>query len=119
MRTLANILWIIFGGFVLAAFWAVVGAILCLTIVGIPFGMQCFKFADLMLFPFGREVVYGSSTVSFFMNILWIICFGLNLALWSLTVGILWCITIVGIPFGLQAIKFAKLALMPFGAEIV
>lgn len=119
MKTVANILWIIFGGLVLAAFWAVVGLMLCLTIVGIPFGTQCFKFADLMLFPFGREVVYGKSTVSFLLNFLWILLFGFNLALWSLTIGILWCATIVGIPIGIQVIKFAKLSLMPFGAEIV
>jgi len=119
MKTVANILWIIFGGLFLAAFWSIVGIILCLTIFGIPFGMQCFKFANLMLFPFGREVVYGSSTVSFLLNFLWVVCFGLNLALWSLIIGGVWCITIVGIPIGLQVIKFAKLSLMPFGAKIV
>lgn len=119
MKTVANILWIIFGGLVLSIFWAVVGVILCLTIVGIPFGKQCFKFADLMLFPFGRKVVYGDSTVSVLLNILWIAVFGLNLALWSLVIGLLWCATIVGIPIGLQVIKFAKLSLMPFGAKIV
>lgn len=119
MKTIANILWIIFGGVFLAAFWAVVGLILCLTIIGIPFGMQCFKFANLMLFPFGREVVYGDNTVSIILNILWIACFGLNLALWSLVIGALWCATIVGIPIGLQVIKFAKLSLMPFGAKII
>lgn len=68
MKTIANILWIIFGGLELAAFWALVGLILCLTIVGIPFGMQCFKFAELMLFPFGRKVVYSGNTVSVLMN---------------------------------------------------
>ena len=119
MKTIANILWIIFGGLVLSIFWAVVGVILCLSIVFMPFGVQCFKFADLMLFPFGREVVYGGSTVSLLLNILWIVVFGLNLALWSFVIGALWCLTIVGIPIGLQVIKFAKLSLMPFGAEIV
>ena len=81
--------------------------------------MQCFKFANLMLFPFGREVVYSDSTVSVLLNILWIVVFGLNLALWSLVIGLLWCLTIVGIPIGLQVIKFAKLSLMPFGAKII
>ena len=119
MKTIANILWIIFGGLILSVFWAVVGLVLCVTIVGIPFGTQCFKFANLMLFPFGREVVYGGSTVSLLLNILWIVVFGLNLALWSLAIGLLWCLTIVGIPIGLQVIKFAKLSLMPFGAKIV
>lgn len=119
MKTIANILWIIFGGLILSIFWALVGLVLCVTIVGIPFGTQCFKFANLMLFPFGREVVYGGSTVSLLLNILWVVVFGLNLALWSLAIGILWCLTIVGIPIGLQTIKFAKLSLMPFGAKIV
>ena len=117
-NTVVNILWIIFGGLVLAIFWALVGCVLCLTIIGIPFGIQCFKFANLMLFPFGREVVYGGSTISLLLNILWIVVFGLNLALWSVTIGILWCLTIVGIPVGLQAFKFAKLSLLPFGAKI-
>lgn len=118
-NTVVNILWIIFGGLVLAIFWALVGCVLCLTIIGIPFGIQCFKFANLMLFPFGREVVYGDSTISLLLNILWIVVFGLNLALWSVIIGILWCLTIVGIPIGLQAFKFAKLSLLPFGARIV
>ena len=119
MKTIANILWIIFGGLELAIFWALVGIILCLTIVGIPFGMQCFKFANLMLFPFGRDVIYSDNTVSLLLNILWIVIFGANLALWSFVIGVLWCLTIVGIPIGLQVIKFAKLSLMPFGAKII
>ena len=84
MKTIANILWIIFGGFVLSLFWAVAGLILCLTVVGVPFGAQCFKFANLMLFLFGRKIIYGNSASSFLMNILWIIVFGLNLSLYGL-----------------------------------
>ena len=118
MKKIANILWIIFGGFILFLFWAIAGLVLFLTIVGIPFGIQCFKFANLMLCPFGREIVYENSTGSFLLNILWIITFGLNISLWSLVIGFFWCATIVGIPIGLQAIKFAKLSLMPFGTKI-
>lgn len=118
MKTVANILWIIFGGFILSLFWATAGLILCLTIIGIPFGIQYFKFANLMLFPFGRKIIYGNSVNSFLLNILRIIVFGLNLSLWPLAIGILWCITIIGIPIGLQVIKFAKLSLVPFGARI-
>ena len=117
MRVLLNVLWIMFGGIFLSAYWALIGCILCFTIVGIPFGTQCFKFAHFMIFPFGREVVYGNSSVSLLLNILWIILFGLNLSLWSLVIGFLWCVTIIGIPIGLQVIKFAKLYLMPFGAK--
>lgn len=119
MKTIANILWIIFGGLILALGWAIAGLILCITIVGIPFGVQCFKFASLMLMPFGKEAIYSNRTSSFLLNILWILIFGWELALSSLIIGIIWCITILGIPIGLQVIKFAKLSLMPFGAKIV
>ena len=119
MKVLLNVLWIIFGGIFLSAYWAFIGCILYLTIIGIPFGIQCFRFANFMLFPFGREIVYSRNTVSLILNILWIILFGLNLSLWSLAIGFLWCVTIVGVPIGFQAIKFVKLSLMPFGAKIV
>lgn len=115
MKIIGNILWIIFGGLILSLLWALVGFILCITV----FGMQCFKFANLMLFPFGREVIYGGRTVSFLFNVLWLIFFGFNLALWSLLIGCFWCVTIVGIPIGLQVIKFSKLSFMPFGAKII
>lgn len=118
MKIIGNILWIIFGGLVLSVMWLLSGLILCITIVGIPFGIQCFKFASLMLMPFGKEIVYSGSTGSFLMNVLWLIFFGWELALASLGIGLLWCITIVGLPIGIQCIKFAKLSFMPFGAEI-
>lgn len=119
MKMIANILWIIFGGLVISILWAIVGIILCLTIIGIPFGIQCFKFAELMLCPFGKKIVYSNRTVSFLFNILWLLFFGWELTLLTLLFGFLWCLTIVGIPIGLQVIKFAKLAFMPFGAEII
>ena len=81
-------------------------------------GMQCFKFAALSFFPFGKEVTYGGGAGSLLLNILWMIISGIPLALESALFGILMCITIVGIPFGLQHFKIAKLALMPFGAEV-
>ena len=119
MKILVNVLWIILGGFVLSAFWAVVGLLICLTVFGVPFGIQCFKFANLMLFPFDRKIIYEESKVSLPLSALWIIIFGLNLSLWSLVIGVFWCITIVGIPVGLKVIEFAKLSLIPFGAKIV
>lgn len=119
MRLIGNILWIIFGGLFLSILWIISGIILCITIVGIPFGVQCFKFGSLVLAPFGSRVVYGGGIGSLFFNILWIIFFGWELALSSLLLGILWCITIVGLPWGLQCFKFAKLSLMPFGAKIL
>ena len=80
--------------------------------------MQCFKFASLSFFPFGKDVVYGGGAGSFLLNVVWLIVSGLPLALEHLVLGCLLCVTIIGIPFGLQQFKLAKLALMPFGAVI-
>ena len=94
------------------------GCLWCITVVGIPVGMQCFKFAALSFFPFGKEVQYGGGASSFLLNIIWLIVSGLPLALEHLALGTALCVTIIGIPFGLQQFKLAKLALMPFGAEV-
>jgi len=120
MRTIANILWVIFGGLELALGWVLAGLLCCITIVGIPFGKQCFKIAGFVLWPFGRRVVYErGGAVNLLLNILWILLLGWELAVASLAIGLAWCATIIGIPFGLQALKFAKLALLPFGARVV
>ncbi len=118
MGCLGNILWFIFGGFITGISWLLVGFLWCITIIGIPIGIQCFKLAELSFFPFGKEVKYGGGAGSFLLNILWIIFSGLLLAIESAVFGLLLCITIIGIPFGLQHFKIAKLALMPFGASI-
>lgn len=81
--------------------------------------MQCFKFAGLAFFPFGKEVIYGQGGFSFLINLIWIIVFGWEMALINLIWGIILCITIVGIPFGKQFFKLARLSLMPFGASVV
>lgn len=119
MGCLGNTLWFLLGGAIMGISWAVVGVLWCLTIVGIPVGVQCFKFAELAFFPFGREVVFGGGAGSVLLNLLWLIFGGLALAVEAAAVGILFCITVVGIPFGLQCFKIAKLALMPFGARIL
>ena len=90
----------------------------CITIIGIPVGMQCFKFASLSFFPFGKEVRYGGGAGSFLLNVVWLIVSGLPLALEHAVFGAVLCATIIGIPFGLQHFKLAKLALMPFGSEV-
>ena len=118
MRILANIFWIIFGGLLLSLLWFISGILLCVTILGIPFGIQCFKFSVLMLAPFGKEIRYSSKISSLLLNVLWILLFGWELAITSTVIGLIWCITIIGIPIGLQCFKFAQLAFMPFGAEI-
>lgn len=119
MGCLGNLLWFIFGGFIGGLSWVLTGCLWCITIIGIPVGMQCFKLAGLTFFPFGKEVVYGGGAVSFVVNIFWILLSGWVLAVEHLVFGLIFCITIVGIPFGLQQFKLAKLALMPFGATVV
>ena len=94
------------------------GVLWCITIVGIPVGVQCFKLAGLSFFPFGKEVNYGGGAGSFILNIIWLLVTGIPLALEHLAFGIVLCVTVIGIPFGLQHFKLAKLALMPFGAEV-
>jgi len=120
MSFIGNLLWFIFGGILLWLAWMIAGLLCMITIVGIPIGLQCFKFAALMLAPFGREIDYSQAgTFSFLVNILWIIFLGWELAVAAVGIGLVYCLTIIGIPFGLQAFKFARLALMPFGARIV
>lgn len=119
MGCLGNLLWFIFGGFIMGMSWLIAGIVWCITIVGIPIGLQCFKFASLSFFPFGKEVVYGGGAGSVLLNILWIIFSGLPLAIEAVVIGVIFSITIVGIPFGLQCFKIAKLALMPFGSSVV
>lgn len=119
MRTLGNILWFLFGGFLGGLAWIFAGCLWCITIVGIPVGLQCFKFASLAFWPFGKEIVYGNGTFSFLVNLIWILFFGWEMALGNLILGFFWCITIVGIPFGKQFFKMAKLSFMPFGASVI
>lgn len=119
MSCLGNILWFIFCGFWQGLSWTIAGLFWCITIVGIPIGMQCFKLASLVFFPFGKDVIYGGGAISLIANIFWIIISGIPLALASVLNGVILCCTIIGIPFGLQCFKFAKLSLMPFGAVVV
>jgi len=118
MGCLGNMIWFVLGGFLLGLFWLIFGVLWCLTIVGIPVGMQCFKFASLSFSPFGKEIEFSDSPVSLLLNILWLIFGGLEIAVTSAALGLVFCITVVGIPFGLQFFKIAKLALFPFGATI-
>ncbi|MBW7876867.1 MAG: YccF domain-containing protein [Candidatus Cloacimonetes bacterium] len=119
MSLLGNILWIIFGGgFLIALQYLLGGLILCITIIGIPFGLQCIKLAEFSLFPFGREVLStGSenSTPSVFLNIIWLICGGIWIAVSHLILAAGLAVTIIGIPFAIQHIKMASLSVMPFG----
>jgi len=118
MSCLGNFIWFIFGGLIMGLSWVITGVLWCITIVGIPVGMQCFKFAGLAFFPFGKEVRYGGGAISFLLNILWLIFGGIPLALEAAVFGLLFCVTIIGIPFGMQCFKISKLALMPFGTLV-
>ena len=122
MRTIGNILWIVLAGIWLALGYALSGLVLCITIIGIPFGIQAFKLAQLALWPFGRTTIParesgGCLEVGF--NVLWLVFFGWELFLAHILAGVLLCITIIGIPFGVQAFKLSVLSLWPFGREVV
>ncbi|MEG2634092.1 MAG: YccF domain-containing protein, partial [Oscillospiraceae bacterium] len=102
MKFIGNILWFVLCGLILFLGWSIVGLLWCVTIVGIPIGIQCFKFAGLMFAPFGKEIIYGTHATSVLLNILWIVFGGIELAVTSVIIGLVLCVTIVGIPFGLQ-----------------
>lgn len=117
-----NIIWILFGGLELAIAYFIGGFILCCTIIGIPFGLQAFKIGVFAFLPFGQTYQYTNRTsgcLSTIMNIIWVLIFGLIIAFMHLICGIFLCVTILGIPLGIQHFKLMGLAVAPFGAEIV
>ena len=119
MHLLGNLIWMIFGGIVSFALWFAAGLVCCITIIGIPFGLQCFKIASLILWPFGKDVEIGHFGLGGLLgNLIWILVLGWELCITHLVIGLVLCITIVGIPFARQHFKFAKLSLVPFGARI-
>ena len=122
MSTIGNLLWIILGGGIfLLLEYLVGGVLLCLTIIGIPFGLQCFKLAFAALLPFGKEITdrKGSSgCLSLVMNIFWILFGGIWIALTHLVFAVLCAITIIGIPFAVQHLKLLSLSFTPFGKEV-
>ena len=122
MNFIGNIIWLICGGFLSALGYAVAGFVFCITIIGIPFGLQCFKIAAFVLFPFGKKVVHsqsGSGCLSVLFNIIWICTGGLYTAFIHLVFAFLLFITIIGIPFARKHIELAGLALAPFGKSVV
>jgi uncharacterized membrane protein YccF (DUF307 family) len=124
MRLLGNIIWFVLGGFVMGLGWWFASALSAITIIGIPWAIAAFRIGTFSFWPFGREIVDRPSgatgkTLSLLGNIIWIIFCGWWLALGHLVSALLCAITIIGIPFALQHIKLAGLALAPFGKEIV
>ncbi|MGB3187773.1 MAG: YccF domain-containing protein [Ornithinimicrobium sp.] len=121
MRTLGNILWLLLAGWWLALGYVVAGVIACVLIVTIPFGIASFRLANYVLWPFGRRTEFRqrAGVFSVIGNVLWILVLGWELALAHLVAGLLLCITIIGIPFGIACWKMVPLALLPLGQRIV
>lgn len=119
MSCIGNLIWIILGGFWNFILWTFIGILWCITIIGIPIGLQCFKMARITFAPFGKEIYRERDSFKTIINIIWIVLGGFQLAIMHLISAFLLAITIVGIPFAIQQLKFAELALMPFGARIV
>lgn len=122
MSILGNIIWLVFGGFFIALEYLVSGFLLCCTIIGIPFGLQGFKIGLVALLPFSQTTVVeeGSrSCLEIIMNVIWFFIGGIWIALSHLGWGLLFCITIVGIPFGIQHFKLMRVALFPFGRTVI
>lgn len=122
MNTAANILWLILGGAIVAAVYFIVGALFCFTIIGIPFGLQLFKLGRYALWPFNSVIVNSRrqpGCLSTAMNLIWILLGWWEIAIIHLICGILFSITIVGLPFGIQHFRMISLSMTPFGKEVL
>ena len=120
LRTIANILWVVFGGLFLALEYWLGGLLLCLTVVGIPFGLQAIKLGSFAIWPFGKRLVEipaegAGGCLQVVLNIVWALTFGIAIALTHITAAAACAVTIIGIPFALQHLKMVPLALLPFG----
>ena len=121
MSILLNIIWFVLGGFLVSLAYILGGILLCITIIGIPFGIQCFKLSILGMAPFGQEIRETDppgGALAVIMNIIWIILPGLELALIHLALAFLFAITIIGLPFAAQHLKMTRLAILPFGFRV-
>ena len=128
MTLLLNVLWLILGGWISGLAWLIAGIILAITIVGLPWSLACMRIGMFSLMPFGRHVVsretmgqqdLGTGPIGLIMNIVWFVLGGWWLALHHVLIGAALCITIIGIPFGIQHFKLALIALAPIGKEVV
>ena len=122
MKFLGNFIWLVLGGLITAIMYWIVGLVMCITVVGIPFGVQLFKIGLLSLWPFGHELVPTTNDggcIQLIFNILWIVLGWWEIALTHLAFGLVLCCTIVGIPWGVQHFKLALASLLPFGKEVV
>ena len=121
MKILGNLVWLVVGGFLVALIYYLVGLVMCITLIGIPFGVQLFKLGTFAMWPFGRELVDGPGQpgcLSAVMNLIWILTGWWEVSLIHLVCGLIFCITIVGIPWGLQHFKMIIPSIFPFGKTI-
>jgi uncharacterized membrane protein YccF (DUF307 family) len=121
VRVLLNVIWLVFGGLWLALGYAVVGIVMCILIITIPFGIASFRIALFCIWPFGRTLIRrdDAGAASVIGNVIWFILAGWWLAIGHLVTGVLMCLTIIGIPLGLANFKLIPVSLTPFGREIV
>ena len=122
MKFLGNLVWLVLGGLLVSIIYILSGLVLCITVVGIPFGLQLIKFGRYAFWPFGHEIVNRNGEpgcLSIVMNLVWILLGWWEVAIVHLVFGLLFCITIVGVPFGIQHFKLALASVFPFGKEIV
>ena len=122
MSTLGNVVWLVFGGLIAALGYIIGGLLLCITVVGIPFGLQSMKIGVATLTPFGKEVVevkQANSALRILFNLLWLLLFGWEIALAHLLSALILTVTIVGIPFAKQHVKLIPLSLFPFGRNLL
>lgn len=121
MSTIGNLLWLLFGGLLSSLSYAFAGFLLCLTVIGIPFGLQSFRMAGAVLTPFGKEVrsiPRESGVLGTVFNLIWIVLFGWEIAMVHISAAILCAVTIIGIPFAIQHMKLVVVALLPFGHRL-
>jgi uncharacterized membrane protein YccF (DUF307 family) len=121
MRFLLNIIWFVLCGFWMALLYTLAGILMCILIITIPFGLQAFKLAGFMLWPFGRTVVRraDAGSASVVGNVLWVVLVGWELAIAHLVTAIALTITIIGIPLALANLKLIPISLLPFGRVVV
>lgn len=129
MRLLLNILWFILGGWISGTLWLLSGVLLAITVIGLPWAMAAFRIANFSYWPFGRQVVsraelmrrgdLGTGPLGLLLNVVWFLLGGWYLALHHIILGVLQCLTIIGIPFGLQHLKLAIISLAPVGKAVV
>lgn len=121
MSLIGNVIWFLLIGLEMGLAWLVVGLLFCCTIVGIPYGVASFRIAGFAFFPFGKDIVpsENAGACTFILNVIWVVFAGLWLWLLSVIAGIIWCCTIIGIPFGIACFRIAKVSFAPLGKIVV